>query len=122
MSDAVNRPSHYNAHPHMECIELVEMLPFCEGNAIKYLWRAGLKGPAREDLEKALWYVNRAASRAKHPFYARPSAFQQTLRRACEGFESDIVREAIRAIGNEQYVAARSYIQALIKNEEARAA
>lgn len=32
---------------------------FCIGNAIKYLWRAGEKGDALEDLKKARWYVDR---------------------------------------------------------------
>ena len=32
---------------------------FCIGNAIKYLWRSGLKGNDIEDLKKAVWYINR---------------------------------------------------------------
>ena len=36
---------------------------FCIGNAMKYLWRAGLKGDAIEDLHKAAWYVSREISR-----------------------------------------------------------
>jgi hypothetical protein len=28
------------------------------GNAIKYIWRAGLKGNAIEDLQKAVFYLN----------------------------------------------------------------
>jgi len=60
VSDSVNQPSHYTAHPGgIECIDLVEQLGFCQGNAIKYLWRAGLKGDALEDLRKARWYVDR---------------------------------------------------------------
>jgi hypothetical protein len=27
------------------------------GNALKYIWRAGLKSSAREDLQKAVWYL-----------------------------------------------------------------
>jgi hypothetical protein len=33
-------------------------MDFCKGNALKYLWRSGLKGDAREDLLKARWYIN----------------------------------------------------------------
>jgi hypothetical protein len=29
------------------------------GNAIKYIWRCGLKKDAIEDLKKAVWYVER---------------------------------------------------------------
>ena len=32
---------------------------FCKGNAIKYLWRMGLKGDLLEDAKKAQWYINR---------------------------------------------------------------
>lgn len=64
MSDPVNHPPHYTAHPSgVECIEITEHLNFCIGNAVKYLWRAGLKGDALEDLRKAAWYVQREISR-----------------------------------------------------------
>ena len=33
------------------------------GNAIKYLWRAGLKGEQVEDLRKARWYIDREIAR-----------------------------------------------------------
>lgn len=65
MIDPVNRPTHYTSHPSgVECITIVEHLTFNVGNAIKYLWRAGLKGEARlEDLKKARWYVDREIQR-----------------------------------------------------------
>lgn len=79
--DAVNHPSHYNSHPSgVECITITEHMTFNVGNAIKYLWRAGLKIvlgstpfgedvqallPLKtlvkhiEDLKKARWYIDR---------------------------------------------------------------
>jgi hypothetical protein len=58
--DVVNHPKHYTSHPSgVECIDVVEHFGFNIGNAVKYLWRAGLKGDALEDLKKAAWYVNR---------------------------------------------------------------
>lgn len=63
MSDAIN-PSHYRSHPSgIEAIEITEHLNFCIGNAMKYLWRAGLKGDAVEDLKKAEWYIRREIER-----------------------------------------------------------
>jgi len=61
MSDEkIDHPKHYNCHPSgIECIDVVEHMSFNVGNAIKYLWRAGLKGDHLEDLKKAAWYVNR---------------------------------------------------------------
>lgn len=61
--EQVNHPPHYTAHPSgVECIEITEHYGFCIGNAIKYLWRAGLKGDAIEDLKKARWYLDREIS------------------------------------------------------------
>ena len=86
MSDNVNHPSHYNTNnPYVnlskefsatyyangntriiiECIDVIRDMPTWKGNAIKYLWRAGLKKSASlssadkeiEDLQKAIWYI-----------------------------------------------------------------
>lgn len=63
-NDNVNHPSHYVSHPSgIECITITEAFNFCLGNAIKYIWRAGLKGDALEDLRKAVWYVEREIQR-----------------------------------------------------------
>ena len=66
--DAVNHPAHYTSHPSgVECITITEHHNFCIGNAIKYLWRQGLKTGASniEDLEKAVWYIKREIERIK---------------------------------------------------------
>ena len=42
---------------------VTEHMNFCVGNAIKYLWRAGLKGEQVEDLRKARWYIDREIAR-----------------------------------------------------------
>jgi hypothetical protein len=67
MNDPINHPNHYLSHPsHIECIEITEHMNFCVGNAIKYLWRAGLKtDDAIQDMEKAIWYINREIQRRK---------------------------------------------------------
>lgn len=63
--DAVNHPQHYNSHPAgVECIEVVEHMTFNVGNAVKYLWRAGLKSPdVVTDLKKSAWYIEREIAR-----------------------------------------------------------
>lgn len=65
MSDNVDHPSHYTSHPSgVECIQITEHMNFNIGNAMKYLWRAGLKSDdAREDLMKARWYADRELER-----------------------------------------------------------
>jgi hypothetical protein len=61
---AVEHPVHYTSHPSgVECITVAEAFNFNVGNAIKYLWRAGLKNDAIEDLRKAAWYVQREIER-----------------------------------------------------------
>lgn len=71
-TDNVNHPSHYTSHPSgVECITVTECYNFNVGNAIKYLWRNGLKSEEGlsddekqiEDLEKAIWYIKREIQR-----------------------------------------------------------
>lgn len=64
MSDPVNHPNHYTSHPSgVECIDIAEYMSFNLGNAVKYIWRAGMKGGATEDLEKARFYIDREIQR-----------------------------------------------------------
>lgn len=76
-NDPVNNPAHYTQHRSgIECIQVTEHMNFCLGNAMKYLWRAGSKGDAIEDLKKAAWYIEREIQRlsASHqaPFVDAP--------------------------------------------------
>ncbi len=58
--DMVNHPAHYNKHPRgIEVIDFVEHMDFCTGNAIKYIARAEYKGNEIQDLQKAIWYIQR---------------------------------------------------------------
>lgn len=65
----VDHPPHYTAGG-IECIDAIEsalgpdgFAAYCRGNAIKYAWRAGLKGSAAQDLAKGAWYLARCAGR-----------------------------------------------------------
>lgn len=66
-ADPVNNPAHYTSHPSgVECITVVRHMGFNVGNAMKYLWRAGLKTScALEDLKKARWYIDDEIFRLK---------------------------------------------------------
>jgi hypothetical protein len=60
MFDAVNKPKHYTTDPSgVECIQITRHRNFNVGNAIKYLWRAGLKdeNATVQDLRKAVFYI-----------------------------------------------------------------
>lgn len=56
----VNHPDHYQADG-LEAIDVIEAfkLNFHLGNAIKYILRADKKGDKVENLEKAIWYLER---------------------------------------------------------------
>ena len=64
MDDKVNHPEHYT-FGSVECIDAIHsalgdrgFIEYCQGNAMKYLWRHRRKGGV-EDLEKAKWYIDR---------------------------------------------------------------
>lgn len=65
-NDQINHPKHYTSDPSgIECIDITRHRNFNIGNAIKYLWKAGLKEDKDrklidkqvEDLNKAVWYL-----------------------------------------------------------------
>lgn len=66
MTEKINHPAHYLANG-VEVIDFIEShkLGFSDGNAVKYLVRAGKKNPDTEieDLEKALWYIDRLCAK-----------------------------------------------------------
>ena len=60
MDDLVNSPSHYTKGK-IEVIDFIEdqQLNYHLGNVVKYVCRAEHKGAKKQDLMKALWYLNR---------------------------------------------------------------
>lgn len=68
MHDPVNHPAHYT-DGQIEVIDFIDdkQLPYCLGNAVKYISRAGKKDPAKtiEDLQKAVWYLNHEIEKRK---------------------------------------------------------
>jgi|TARA_R110000744_G_scaffold344683_1_gene450082 hypothetical protein len=63
--DVVNNPSHYNTGS-IECIEAISesmtsesFKGYLKGNALKYIWRCDYKGKKIEDLQKAVWYLQK---------------------------------------------------------------
>lgn len=64
--DRINHPSYYQDPSGVECITVARYRDFNIGNALKYLWRAGLKKEEGisdidkqiEDLKKAIFFIN----------------------------------------------------------------
>jgi hypothetical protein len=83
-SDPVNHPDHYQGK--VECIDAIEaalgidgFIDHCRGTAMKYIYRAGRKNNSKrskkkylkgkdttvQDLEKGVWYLQRAINAIK---------------------------------------------------------
>jgi hypothetical protein len=60
----VDHPSHYQGKS-FEVIDIINdyKLNFEMGNAIKYILRADKKGNKKQDIEKAIWYLNHELSK-----------------------------------------------------------
>lgn len=59
-TDPVEWPAHYTSDPSgIQQIEVTRWRNFNIGNAMKYLWRNGLKDADAQvqDLRKAIWYI-----------------------------------------------------------------
>jgi hypothetical protein len=66
--EMVDHPKHYGGKDNpYEAIKVIEAwgLGFCLGNTIKYISRAGKKENTLQDLEKALWYLEREVKKLK---------------------------------------------------------
>lgn len=64
-NDMVNHPAHYETNG-IECIDAMiasqgaeAVRNYCVCNAFKYIWRHQHKGKNDEDIQKAIWYLNR---------------------------------------------------------------
>lgn len=84
----VNHPKHYNQHPAgIECIDIIRHYTCDIANALKYVWRAGLKPELGkedaekevEDLNKAMWYIEDFCK-----VIVKNGAFPGVVRRAAE--------------------------------------
>lgn len=59
-ADPVKNPIHYTSDPSgIQAIQITRWRNFNIGNALKYLWRNGLKDSEAQvqDLRKAIWYI-----------------------------------------------------------------
>jgi hypothetical protein len=93
MNERVNHPPHYTAGG-VECIDALEAATaglegieaVCTANAIKYLWRWKRKNGA-EDLQKAVWYIERLIGIAGGKPDERKELFTMTQTANKHGFE-----------------------------------
>lgn len=69
MTDPINNPSHYQLPGGGQVIDRIRealgdegFIGYLKGNVLKYVYRAGRKGDASEDLGKAIWYLTELRS------------------------------------------------------------
>lgn len=111
--DPVNHPSHYTSHPSgIECIEVTRQLSFDIGNAVKYVLRRGDKGSARQDLDKALFYLRDAR---KHPAQSlrMPPKAAATLHRAALADPDPTAANFYRAAAEMRWAEAETAVEQL---------
>jgi hypothetical protein len=65
-NNEIVHPPHYT-QGSIECVDAMRSFLGLEGfvsgcrmNAVKYIWRAGLKDDREKDLRKAIWFLQRA--------------------------------------------------------------
>ena len=120
--DPVNHPAHYCSHPSgIECIEITEHMPFCEGNATKYLWRSGQKGSLVEDLRKSRWYIERAIAIGR-PGVRLDDAVIAKAHMVATHDQWSLTSVAIHALTQGRHATAIGYVNAAISEAEAKAA
>lgn len=101
MSDAVNKPAHYN-QGSIECIDAMQVVLTPEefrghlkGNVFKYLWREKKKNGI-EDLRKAKWYLDRLIKSFEANEPEQPVIKQSLTPEPPEGWRFLEVGEVIR--------------------------
>lgn len=85
--EMVNHPKHYNSGKY-EVIDVIEdwKLGFNLGNAVKYIARCEHKGKKSEDLDKALWYLQREIGKKKStPNYIHEKSDDNPFEPPCDG-------------------------------------
>ncbi len=87
----VDHPDHYN-QAGVECIDIIEGtdLNFTLGNALKYIWRSKSKGREIEDLQKAIWYLERDLSRRRPRLFFLRRIFQSRPKITRKDFATSI--------------------------------
>lgn len=116
MRDNVNHPEHYTKSPFetkkLECIAFTRYMGFCDGNAFKYVWRAGAKGDAVEDLDKALFYIAECLAK-KGVRSIEASALLDALDYDEKNESAKLRYKALRFIATGLWETAEEYVKAL---------
>ena len=118
-NDVINQPTHYAStmpSVKVECIDFAKDMNFCQGNAFKYVWRAGHKDDASQDLQKAIWYLNKSEQqRLNISERVNTRAWTYVFEKLCESVNSEAECLRLRVL---DLIANSFYFEARVKTEE----
>lgn len=101
IKDNVNSPSHYT-DGKIEVIDYIEdkNLNYHRGNAIKYISRAGKKDKNKEveDLQKAIWYLNREINRISGKNKKEIKNKDRKMIYICSKYRGDVTVNTVNAM------------------------
>jgi hypothetical protein len=101
--EMVKNPKHYHSHPSgLAAVDLCELMTWCAGSGLKYLWRLGQKDEARQELGKSHWYFSRHVERGFRLFETTAHAYQFN-----EMARDVIVREPLGSMLHDALIAIR---------------
>jgi len=81
IKDIQGQPDYYTKGRHFQPIQVIEAWLLCHhlSSVVKYISRAGRKGPVLEDLKKAQWYLVRELARYQKRFNKCHFALIETM-------------------------------------------
>lgn len=99
MTDKINPPYYKASGSGVECIEVTELMSFCAGNAVKYLWRLGMKDDDTTEIKKAIWYLSREITvNDPFSFLGKPASWFERFAAHWMTLDPGPVKEALRLI------------------------
>lgn len=106
--DNVNHPSHYVSHPSgVETINITREFEFALGNAWKYLMRFRYKGKPKEDLEKAVWYMN--------DYMTHRDLYAEFTVKLCNETTENLINNASKVIAAEKIPEVKHAMRAILE-------
>lgn len=108
-NDNVNNPSHYQTESGLEAIEVIEAFfedNYHLGNAFKYMARAGKKNDELEDIEKAIWYLERyKQTLGAEDVYGLTPKGQALAELIVAGYDVPITEKTVEVYAHNEYPA-----------------
>lgn len=107
--ELVNHPDHYMNESGVECIDIIDNMMFCSGNAFKYIYRLGKKDESIQEIRKAIFYLQRARSRDEVNVYRDARGLKYLVDKVV-AVQHDKIGKAMLSIYYNEYKLAEEYL------------